>query len=115
MLGGTRVVSLRRSIYRAHALGRTGRKQSAEKSLATVIDMEESFNFRLYVYVPTGNHRVQLFKDAGSEMALVPHSLVLAKDQFFLGAVALTLLQFMLESKKGVMVCNPQRVCVCWL
>lgn len=62
------------------------------------------------MYVPTGIHRVQLSKNANLEVSLVPQSLVPTKAQFFLNVVAPTLLPFMLESKKGVTVYNPQRV-----
>lgn len=68
--------------------------------------MEESFNFKLYVYIPKGIHRVQLFEDVGSEMTIAYH-LFLSKAQFFLGVVAPRLLLFMLESKK-VTVYHPQ-------
>lgn len=44
------------------------------------------------------------------EVTLVSRSLVPTKAQFFLGVIAPTLLPFILESKDGVTVYNPQRV-----
>lgn len=41
-----------KSVHRARALRWVGVKQSADKSLATIIDKEENFNLRPYVYIP---------------------------------------------------------------
>lgn len=59
-------------------------KQSADKLLATVIDTEENFNFKLYIHVPTRIHRIQLFEETSSKVMLVSRPLALAK--FFLAS-----------------------------
>lgn len=51
------------------------------KSLATVIDNEENFNFSMYVFVPTVIHKVQIFEKGSSEVVLVPRVSVLAMAQ----------------------------------
>lgn len=79
-----------------------GRKQSSKKSLSAVIDSEGNFNFRPYVYV--------LIEVASSGTSLVPESSTPAKAQFLLDIIAPASLPFMLESKKGGKVYNPQRV-----
>lgn len=86
---GTGVVSTTKSIYRDCALQWAGRKQSAGKSLVAVIDIEENFNSRPYVCIPTrtiqSNFSKMQFRDT-----LVPRSLVPTKAQPFLGVIALT-------------------------
>lgn len=57
-----------------------------DKSLASVIDEEENFNFRPYAFLPIGIHRVQISKEVISEIVLAPQSSVLVKDQFFLAS-----------------------------
>lgn len=39
-----------------------GVKQSSNKSLAKVIEEEENFNFRLYVFPPPGIHMFQMLR-----------------------------------------------------
>lgn len=70
------------------------------RSLAAVIDTEENFNIRAYMYVPTGIHLVQLFEEMSLVVMLVPRSLV----HFFFGVVGPMLLPFIFESEKGVVV-----------
>lgn len=72
-------------------------------SLAAVIDADENFNFKPYVYVSNGIHLAQLFKETSSEVMLVPRSLAPAKAQLFIGVIAPMLLPFILKSEKGVM------------
>lgn len=59
-----------KSVYRARSLRWASMKQSSGKSLAKVIDKEE-FNFRPYMFVPTGIHRVQIFKEVSLDLVLV--------------------------------------------
>lgn len=75
-----------------------------------VTDSEGNFDFRLYVHVPIGIHRTQLFEKTDLETSLVPQSSTSVKAQFLLGVIGLTSLPFMLQSKKVGNVYNPQRV-----
>lgn len=86
-----------------------GRKQSSDKSLSVVIDLEGNFNFRQYVYVPTGIHRIKLFEEGSSEASSVSRSLTPVNAQFHFSVVAHASFLFMLESKKGRTVYNPKR------
>lgn len=60
VLGRLREFSLTgvKSTYKARALRWVGIKQLANKSLAAIIDKENNFNFKPYLYVPTGIHGV---------------------------------------------------------
>lgn len=50
------------------------------------------------------------FEEVSLKVVLVPLSSDLGKVQFFFDVVATMLLPFMLESRKGVTVYNPQQV-----
>lgn len=45
-------------------------KQAGNKSLATVIDKEEDFNFPLYLYTPRGTSLFSLFVERKKEIEL---------------------------------------------
>lgn len=58
---------------------RTDVKQSANKSLAKVINKDESFNFRLYTYTPQEISKAQLFEEESKERSLTPREAILVK------------------------------------
>lgn len=82
----------------------------SSKLLATIIDKEENFSLRLYVFVAIEIHKVQIFEEVSAEVVLVPRLIVPAKAQFFFGIIAPTLLMFSLVSGEGVTAYNRQRV-----
>lgn len=47
-------------------------KQMCSKFFAKVVDKEDKFNFRAYMFTPPGISEVQMFKEVSSKIALVP-------------------------------------------
>lgn len=84
--GRARVVSPTgmKSIYKACARRWAGVKKLVDKSFSPIIDKEENFSSKPYVVVPTRIHRIQIFEEVSSEVALVPRSYALRKLNSFL-------------------------------
>lgn len=78
------------------------------KSLAKVIDKEDSFNFNHYTYTPQEILKAQHLEEDSRAISLMPQETVHVKFQTLLGILAPSLLSSKLESVESVVINNPQ-------
>lgn len=52
--------------------------------MAKVMDKEENFNFKPYVFTPPGIHKVQMFEEVNSKIALAPEMSISVKARLML-------------------------------
>lgn len=78
-----------------------------EQVLVNVIDKEEEFNFRLYVYIPRGTSTFSLFTVCNQEIVLSRRATLDHLAIAMATVVSLTLLPSKTESNDGMALCSP--------
>lgn len=80
-------------IYKPRAWKWLNAKHASNKSLAKVIDRDETFYFRPYVYTAKGITRAQLFEEQNEKTNLVPWESCPPKPQSLLTIITPTILR----------------------